>query len=44
MITDTTANIRRLLDILKLADVKVALDELQIIPIRNADRPELPCS
>ncbi|HEX6775007.1 MAG TPA: secretin N-terminal domain-containing protein, partial [Methylomirabilota bacterium] len=30
MITDTTANIRRLLDILKLADVKVALDELQI--------------
>ncbi len=41
MITDTTANIRRLLDILKLADVKVALDELQIIPIRNADAQEL---
>jgi hypothetical protein len=40
MITDTTANIRRLLDILKLADVKVALDELQIIPIRNADAQE----
>ena len=41
MITDTMANIRRLLDILKLADVKVALDELQIIPIRNADAQEL---
>jgi len=41
MITDTSANIRRLLDILKLADVKVALDELQIIPIRNADAQEL---
>src|SRR5262245_30932229 len=41
IITDTTANIRRLLDILKLADVKVALDELQIIPIKNADAQEL---
>jgi general secretion pathway protein D len=41
IITDTSANIRRLLDILKLADVKVALDELQIIPIRNADAQEL---
>jgi len=41
MITDTSANIRRLLDILKLADVKVSLDELQIIPIRNADAQEL---
>jgi general secretion pathway protein D len=41
MITDTSANIRRLLEILKLADVKVALDELQIIPIRNADAQEL---
>jgi general secretion pathway protein D len=41
MITDTSANIRRLLDILKLADVKVSVDELQIIPIRNADAQEL---
>ena len=41
IITDTAANIRRLLDILKLADVKVAVDELQIIPIRNADAQEL---
>lgn len=41
IITDTSANIRRLLDILKLADVQVALDELQIIPIRNADAQEL---
>ena len=41
MITDTSANIRRLLDILKLADVKVSVDELQIVPIRNADAQEL---
>jgi general secretion pathway protein D len=41
IITDTGANIRRLLDILKLADVQVALDELQVIPIKNADAQEL---
>jgi len=41
IITDTAANIRRLLDILKLADVQVAVDELQIIPIKNADAQEL---
>ena len=41
IITDTAANIRRLLDILKLADVQVALDELQVIPIKNADAQEL---
>jgi general secretion pathway protein D len=41
IITDTAANIRRLLEILKLADVKVAVDELQIIPIRHADAQEL---
>ncbi|HEX9420836.1 MAG TPA: type II secretion system secretin GspD, partial [Methylomirabilota bacterium] len=41
IITDTAANIRRLLEILKLADVQVAVDELQIIPIRNADAQEL---
>jgi general secretion pathway protein D len=41
ILTDTAANIRRLLEILKLADVQVAVDELQIIPIRNADAQEL---
>ena len=41
IITDTAANIRRLLDILKLADVQVAVDELQIIPVKNADAQEL---
>jgi general secretion pathway protein D len=41
IITDTAANIRRLLDILKLADVQVALDELQVVPIKNADAQEL---
>jgi hypothetical protein len=35
----TAANIRRLLDILKLADVQVALDELQVIPIKLRRRP-----
>ena len=41
IITDTAANIRRVLDIVKLVDVEVAVDELQIIPIRNADAQEL---
>jgi general secretion pathway protein D len=41
IITDTAANIRRLLEILKLADVQVALDELQVIPIKYADAQEL---
>ena len=41
ILTDTAANIRRLLDILKLVDVEVALDELQIIPIKHADAQEL---
>jgi general secretion pathway protein D len=41
IVTDTAANIRRVLDILKLVDVEVAVDELQIVPIRNADAQEL---
>jgi general secretion pathway protein D len=41
IVTDTAANIRRLLDILKLVDVEVALDELQIVPIQHADAQEL---
>ena len=32
IITDTAANIRRVLDIIRLVDVEVAVDELQIIP------------
>jgi general secretion pathway protein D len=41
IITDTAANVRRLLEILKLVDVPVALDEPQIIQIRYADALEL---
>lgn len=41
IITDTGANIRRILDIVKLVDIPVALDELQIIPIKHADAQEL---
>jgi general secretion pathway protein D len=41
IITDTGANVRRLLEIVKLVDVPVALDELQIIAIRYADAQEL---
>jgi general secretion pathway protein D len=41
VITDAAANIRRLLDILKLVDVDVALNELLIIPLKNADAQEV---
>jgi general secretion pathway protein D len=41
IITDTAANIRRLLDMLKLVDVEVAIDDLQIIPLKYADAQEL---
>jgi len=41
IVTDTAANIRRLLDVVRLVDVEVALDELQIIPIRFADANDL---
>jgi general secretion pathway protein D len=41
IITDSAANIRRLLDIIRLVDVEVALDELQIIAIRYADAADL---
>jgi general secretion pathway protein D len=40
-ITDSASNVRRLLDIVRLVDVEVALDELQIIPIRFADAADL---
>ena len=41
IVTDTAANIRRVLDILKLVDVEVGVDELQIVPIRHADAQEI---
>jgi general secretion pathway protein D len=41
IITDAASNVRRLLDIIRLVDVEVAVDELQIIPIRFADAGDL---
>ena len=41
IITDAASNVRRLLDIIRLVDVEVALDELQIVPIRFADANDL---
>jgi general secretion pathway protein D len=37
VLTDTASNIRRLLEIVRQVDVQVALEELQIIPLRYAD-------
>jgi len=41
IITDSASNIRRLIQILTLLDVEVTLQELQIIPIKFADAPEI---
>ena len=41
VITDTASNVRRLLDIVRLVDVEVALEELAIIPVRFADAADL---
>jgi general secretion pathway protein D len=41
IITDSASNIARLLDIIKLVDVEVALDELQIVPLQYADAAEM---
>ena len=41
ILTDTAANIRRLLDILKPMDVADASDEPQVIPLNHADAQEL---
>jgi general secretion pathway protein D len=41
ILTDTAANIRRLLDMLHLVDVEVALNELQIIALKHSDALEL---
>ncbi len=41
IVTDTASNVARLLDITRLVDVQVALEELQIIPIKFADATQL---
>jgi general secretion pathway protein D len=41
LLTETAANIRRLLDIVRLIDVEVTLDEPQIIKIQHADAQDL---
>ena len=41
IVTDTVANIRRLLDIVRLVDVEGAHSELRIIPLMHADAQEL---
>jgi general secretion pathway protein D len=41
VITDVAANVRRLLDIVKLVDVDVTTNELQIIPLKHADAQEV---
>ncbi|MBI3824452.1 MAG: type II secretion system secretin GspD [Candidatus Rokubacteria bacterium] len=41
IVTDAASNVRRLLEIIRLVDVEVALDELQIISIRYADAADL---
>jgi general secretion pathway protein D len=41
IVTDSASNVARLLDIIKLVDVEVALDELQIIPLQYADATEM---
>ncbi|HEV8585339.1 MAG TPA: type II secretion system secretin GspD, partial [Methylomirabilota bacterium] len=41
IITDAASNIRRVLDIIKLVDVQISLDELQIIPVTFADAAEI---
>jgi general secretion pathway protein D len=41
IITDAASNVRRVLDIIKLVDVQVSLDELQIIPVTFADASEV---
>jgi general secretion pathway protein D len=41
IITDSASNIRRLLDIIRLVDVAVNLDDLQIIQLNYADATEM---
>ena len=41
VVTDVAANVRRLLDIVKLVDVDVTTSELQIIQLKHADAQEV---
>jgi general secretion pathway protein D len=41
IVTDTASNVSRLLEIIRLVDVQVAQEELQIIPITYADSADL---
>ena len=41
VITDTAANVARILQILSVLDVEIATDELRLIPVRYADGVEL---
>ena len=41
IITDSASNIARLLDIIRLVDVEISLDELQIIPLAYSDAAEM---
>jgi general secretion pathway protein D len=41
IITDSASNISRLLDIIRLVDIEVAIDELQIIPLQYADAADM---
>ncbi len=41
VITDVAANVRRLIEIIKLVDVDVALNELQIVPLKHADAQDV---
>jgi general secretion pathway protein D len=41
VITDSASNIARLLDIIRLVDIEVAIDELQIIPLQYADAADM---
>ena len=41
IVTDTAANVARILQILSVLDVEVATDELRLIPVRFADAVEL---
>jgi general secretion pathway protein D len=41
VVTDAASNVRRILEIVKLVDVAVTLEELQVIPLKFADAQEL---
>jgi general secretion pathway protein D len=41
VVTDVAANLRRLLDIVKLIDVNVTVSELQIVQLKHADAQEV---